>query len=970
MTNYSNIPGGLKIPSQIPLNAKGNIESEAVLKDLGTNNNLAFTYEKGLIVYCISEGTRYEWKNVNIGAEDTGLLTTDFIYPDGLIANGIDYSLKRYNFFKVNNEIYIESGENTTVSGDGLTPETPYIINANASPFTRVDDGFKPTIRDEINYNDTGTYSYDFALAKIGANDDPFGQIGQIGVSDPEYYGATGDYGMTIGFNNSLKSHHSFIHGKYNQSTVGSDKSTIFGNNNHNESINGFISGSFNKSPRDDKGYSTIIGNGNNVVNGVNFTLGFALNNYVAGLTVIGQANSSPIGPSETLNNPNSPIYIIGNGDVTSSVDGMYTASVRSNAMEVYKRGLILAPSLTNSMLDEPGSVKALITKEYLNFVVEESIDSLNVSQDLEYETIWNTGDSNTFTIPSYNFISGVFRNGVKLSFTKFTTPSTTTVTLLDTLLDDDLIQIQYSQYINGLDLGTYTISQIDNKFLNYYDKDQIDDINEGFVLKNTSITGATKTKITYDTKGLVVSGEDATTVDIADSTNKRYQTDNQRTFNDATSSIQTQINSKQNLLTQGDGISIVGNTISSFTSVISKTYSELLIMITNNELIKGQTYLLTDYVTTYTQPVTLSTKNSGITEQLYLTATDTNKFSKICRSKLYPQDTIYYEITGDIGDGAGTEGFTKGKIYRRIDNIRNNDIGTDWRHVKYSRGIDKLLFEDYTNCYNNVIKCMKLIDTVVGNNFNNNILRGSVLTNTIGNNFINNDIGDDFRSNTISTGMNNNTIGYKFVNNNIGVDFFYNNIGNEFLNNTTDGVFAQNKIGHEFRGNTVGSGFQINFVNYYFLNNNIGVNCAHNIFQNYTSLNTIGNFFGLNKTGNDFRNNTIGNNFSYNDIKPDFKFNIVDINFINNNIEYNFSNNNVGTDFTGNDIDRGWIYKTIGNNVRNNNFTVATLPTGLTLNQRLIVTDALTPTYLSAVVGGGTVITPVIWNGTNWICN
>ena len=47
-----------------------------------------------------------------------------------------------------------------------------------------------------------------------------------------------------------------------------------------------------------------------------------------------------------------------------------------------------------------------------------------------------------------------------------------------------------------------------------------------GLVVKNTAITGATKTKITYDTKGLVTSGADATTADIADSTNKRYVTD------------------------------------------------------------------------------------------------------------------------------------------------------------------------------------------------------------------------------------------------------------------------------------------------------------------------------------------------------------------------------------------------------------------------------------------------------------
>lgn len=43
---------------------------------------------------------------------------------------------------------------------------------------------------------------------------------------------------------------------------------------------------------------------------------------------------------------------------------------------------------------------------------------------------------------------------------------------------------------------------------------------------ENVAITGATKTKVTYDSKGLVTSGADATTADIADSLDKRYVTD------------------------------------------------------------------------------------------------------------------------------------------------------------------------------------------------------------------------------------------------------------------------------------------------------------------------------------------------------------------------------------------------------------------------------------------------------------
>ncbi|RAJ33499.1 beta strand repeat-containing protein [Pedobacter cryoconitis] len=47
----------------------------------------------------------------------------------------------------------------------------------------------------------------------------------------------------------------------------------------------------------------------------------------------------------------------------------------------------------------------------------------------------------------------------------------------------------------------------------------------------NAPITAATKTKITYDAKGLVTKGEDATTADIAETTDKKYVTDAQLTL-------------------------------------------------------------------------------------------------------------------------------------------------------------------------------------------------------------------------------------------------------------------------------------------------------------------------------------------------------------------------------------------------------------------------------------------------------
>ena len=105
-----------------------------------------------------------------------------------------------------------------------------------------------------------------------------------------------------------------------------------------------------------------------------------------------------------------------------------------------------------------------------------------------------------------------------------------------------------------------------------YYTKSEVDTSLSGKVASNTAITGATKTKITYDAKGLVINGADATTADIADSTNKRYVTDAQLTVIGNTSGTNTgdetniTIKSKLGIATlsgsnTGDQTSIVGIT-------------------------------------------------------------------------------------------------------------------------------------------------------------------------------------------------------------------------------------------------------------------------------------------------------------------------------------------------------------------------------------------------------------------------
>ena len=93
------------------------------------------------------------------------------------------------------------------------------------------------------------------------------------------------------------------------------------------------------------------------------------------------------------------------------------------------------------------------------------------------------------------------------------------------------------------------------------------------FVAPNSVITGATKTKITYDAKGLVTAGTDATTADIAESTNKKYVTDVQSSVLSNTSGVNT---GDQTITLTGD---VTGIGTGTFTSTIANsavTYAKM----------------------------------------------------------------------------------------------------------------------------------------------------------------------------------------------------------------------------------------------------------------------------------------------------------------------------------------------------------------------------------------------------------
>jgi hypothetical protein len=93
------------------------------------------------------------------------------------------------------------------------------------------------------------------------------------------------------------------------------------------------------------------------------------------------------------------------------------------------------------------------------------------------------------------------------------------------------------------------------------------------FVAPNSAITGATKTKITFDAKGLVTAGADATTADIAPSTDRNYVTDIKAGVLSNTTGTNT---GDQTITLTGD---VTGTGTGTFTSTIANsavTYAKM----------------------------------------------------------------------------------------------------------------------------------------------------------------------------------------------------------------------------------------------------------------------------------------------------------------------------------------------------------------------------------------------------------
>lgn len=95
---------GFKVIKQEPLDGTSISFTLATLANLGTNNQLAYTYHDGRRILCLEDRKLYEWREVGSILsqydETGGLISGNFTYPANVVAFGIDYSNKAFNFFE------------------------------------------------------------------------------------------------------------------------------------------------------------------------------------------------------------------------------------------------------------------------------------------------------------------------------------------------------------------------------------------------------------------------------------------------------------------------------------------------------------------------------------------------------------------------------------------------------------------------------------------------------------------------------------------------------------------------------------------------------------------------------------------------------------------------------------------------------------------------------------------------------
>ena len=423
-------------------------------------------------------------------------------------------------------------------------------------------------------------------------------------------------------------------------------------------------------------------------------------------------------------------------------------------------------------------------------------------------------------------------------------------------------------------------------------------------------------------------------------------------------SEVDTALNTKQNTLTPGNGISIKGNVISSTVdSLITPiTYAELVALRDSSSLVAGMQYRITDYDFTTTKK---DTDSAHKLFDIIVTADSESILNETARAVHHQYETSVETLTGAIKlyktDMNGyADGVDTGDYFLLVSTVEVNGA-TYYRYDKYEDGVntgryillesidldslgvglDNPLFPVGEGTYGEDGSYVSHSEDAIVSYENGTVTVGSVAP------LSNRDIASWELKYTLENTKHSSTDGKGTI---LWMkDEFRNECNYDFINalfkvyEITACAQSPSLVGtyaiktgnlnitygtNSKLASTFGAGNHDNIIKYDGLakivlgndchSNTFGNNCYYNTFGNSCRYNTFGNNCYSNTFGNNCYYNTFGNNCHSNTFGNDCYYNTF-----GNNCYYNTFGNNCHSNTFGNDC----YYNTFGNDCYYNTF-------------------------------------------------
>ena len=403
---------------------------------------------------------------------------------------------------------------------------------------------------------------------------------------------------------------------------------------------------------------------------------------------------------------------------------------------------------------------------------------------------------------------------------------------------------------------------------------------------------------------------------------------------------------------------------------MIEITYEELKNLRNTSELVSGQLYRVTDYVTTTTQE---GTRSAGHAFDIIVIALSNSELSEEAKAIAHSGDTYFancelsvwelkYCLDNDTNRFAwADETNGKGVIYYMKDEW-NNECPYDFKNIQFKRyAITNVSTTGYTQDETSALSETFLF----GNNGNKCFATKDVYGNWVPANESHQSGSELQNTSIIEWEIDENTFAWYYTFNGekkesadgeielyditsqklilspeciqwlesegSGSDISDNCYNNSIKPRTWE-YFGYDEY---YKGRIVLNDIVfLNGVSYCYYNNEdeywkystaycygnvFGVECRNNTIGNGFGSNTIGNGFDNNTIGNGFGSNTIGNGFGSNTIGNEFYYNSIGNGFGSNTIGNNVYQNTIGNDFGSNTIGNEFYYNSIGNDFGSN---------------------------------------------------